>query len=110
MSDLISREALMKFPIRIDHYDKENGSLDFVLGIESVLEYAESLPAVDAVEVVHAKWVDRYGGNYANPLYECSECNEKALYKVEADALGNERIVQALTAGCPHCFARMDGE
>ena len=58
MKDLISREALMKYPIRIDHYDKENGSLDFVLGGESVLEYAESLPAVDAVEVVRCRDCD----------------------------------------------------
>lgn len=40
----IEQEALMEYPIRIDHYDKEHGNEDFVLGIESVLEYAENLP------------------------------------------------------------------
>lgn len=63
MSDLISRADLMQFPIRIDHYDKENGNEHFVLGIESVLEFAEYLPAIDAVEVVRCGvclyWQDR---------------------------------------------------
>lgn len=55
MPDLISREALKQFPIRRDHYDKENGNKDFISGVESVLEYAEQLPAVDAVPVVRCK-------------------------------------------------------
>lgn len=57
--EYIEREALMNFPIRIDHYDKEHGNEHFVLGIESVLEYAENLPAADVVEVVHAYWTGR---------------------------------------------------
>ena len=48
---LIDADALNKFPIRLDHYDKEHGSESFVFGIESVLEYAECLPTVDAVPV-----------------------------------------------------------
>ena len=51
MDRLISLDELNKFPIRLDHYDKEHGSEDFVLGIESVLEYAEYLPTVAAVPV-----------------------------------------------------------
>ena len=51
MARLIDADALNKFPIRLDHYDKEHGSEDFVLGIESVLEYAEYLPTVAAVPV-----------------------------------------------------------
>ena len=51
MDRLISLDELNKFPIRLDHYDKEHGSEDFVLGIESVLEYAECLPTVAAVPV-----------------------------------------------------------
>ena len=48
---LIDADELNKFPIRLDHYDKEHGSKDFVFGIESVLEYAEYLPTVSAVPV-----------------------------------------------------------
>ena len=51
MARLIDADELNKFPIRIDHYDKEHGSKDFVFGIESVLEYAEYLPTVSAVPV-----------------------------------------------------------
>ena len=51
MARLIDADALNKFPIRLDHYDKEHGSEDFVLGIESVLEYAEYLPTIAAVPV-----------------------------------------------------------
>ena len=48
---LIDADELNKFPIRLDHYDREHGSEDFVLGIESVLEYAEYLPTIAAVPV-----------------------------------------------------------
>ena len=51
MDRLISLDELNKFPIRLDRYDKEHGSEDFVFGIESVLEYAEYLPTVAAVPV-----------------------------------------------------------
>ena len=53
--ELIDKAELMKYPIRIDHYDKEHGNEDFVLGIESVLEFAEQLPTIDMVEVVRCK-------------------------------------------------------
>ena len=48
---LIDADELNKFPIRLDHYDKEHGRESFVFGIESVLEYAEYLPTVYAVPV-----------------------------------------------------------
>ena len=51
MARLIDADELNKFPIRLDHYDKEHGNEHFVYGIESVLEYAEYLPTVDAVPV-----------------------------------------------------------
>ena len=94
-NDLISREALMKFPIRIEHYDKENGNLDFVLGIECVLGYAESLPAVDAVEVVHAKWEDAGKNIHGQKLTRCSHCKGNSI---EGGLF------------CRNCSARMDGE
>lgn len=51
MAEYIKREAVKKYPIRLNHYDKKNGNLDFVLGIESVLEYVDDIPAADVVEV-----------------------------------------------------------
>lgn len=55
MAEYIDREELMKFPIRRDHYDRENGNEHFINGIETVLEYAENLAAADVAPVVH--WV-----------------------------------------------------
>ena len=53
---LIDADALERdFPIRIGHYDKEHGNIHFVFGIESVLEYVNEMPTIDAVEVVHCK-------------------------------------------------------
>ena len=100
MSDLISRADLMQFPIRIDHYDKENGNENFVLGIESVLEFAEYLPAVDAVEVVHAEWIttEIYSGMYRANLSEttCSACGKRPnIYMLKSEY-------------CPNCGAKMD--
>jgi hypothetical protein len=68
--DWIRLSDLMKFPIRIDHYDKEQGNEHFVYGVETVLEYAENLPRVEAEPVVHAHWElgDVIG------LCKCSAC------------------------------------
>ncbi len=41
---LIDLDRLREYPIRLNHYDRKNGDVNFVLGIESVLEYAENLP------------------------------------------------------------------
>lgn len=55
MPKLIDLDKLFEYPIRINRYDKENGNEDFVLGVESVLEYAENLPAVEAAPVVRCR-------------------------------------------------------
>ena len=55
MAEYIERGALMQFPIRRDHYDRKNGNKHFINGIETVLEYAEQLPTVDAVPVVRCQ-------------------------------------------------------
>lgn len=57
MTEYIERGALMQFPIRRDHYDRKNGNKHFINGIESVLEYAESLPTADVAQVVHGRWI-----------------------------------------------------
>ena len=60
MAEYIDREELMKFPIRRNHYDKEHGNEHFIYGIETVLEYAENLPAVNAVPVSELKKLRDY--------------------------------------------------
>ena len=50
MAKYIKLEDLMKFPIRLDHYDKEHGDVNFIYGIETVLEYAENLQTTDVAQ------------------------------------------------------------
>lgn len=51
MSRYIDLDELLKYPIRINNYDKEHGDVNFVYGIESVLEYAEYLPVYETLPV-----------------------------------------------------------
>ena len=52
---LIDGDKLQEFPIRANHCDKEHANTHFINGIESVMEYAEHLPTVDAEVVVRCK-------------------------------------------------------
>ena len=49
-------------------------------------------PTVDAVEVVHGRWVDILSWKYG---WKCSEC---------------DRMVESRENYCPNCGAKMDGE
>lgn len=71
-------------------------------------ELIKDAPTEDAKLVVHAKWIDIYGGKYANPRYWCSMCHGKALWSNVQDELLSWHEVQALTDYCPHCGAKMD--
>lgn len=84
MPKLIDLDKLLEYPIRINHYDKENGNEDFVLGVESVLEYAENLPAVDAVPVVHCKDCKWRGSENCAMFYRC-ECGEQHTWETDND-------------------------
>lgn len=52
---LIDADKLQAFPIRANRCDKEHANTHFINGIESVMEYAELLPTVDAAPVVWCK-------------------------------------------------------
>ena len=64
---LIDGDKLQEFPIRANHCDKEHANTHFINGIESVMEYAEQLPTVDAEVVVRCKGCKHYR-NYPNGL------------------------------------------
>ena len=96
-NDLISREAL-----REDFYELEiHGTMAVKAVLPIIEERIDNLPAVDAVEVVHAKW-EKFGIDYKHEasLYECSACG-KIVRKYWED----ERF-----ECCPYCGARMDGD
>ena len=70
------------------------GNHDYMTGYVSALSALEGfiagLPAVDAVPVVHAHWIDRDGKTW------CSECGAS-----------NKAYNPPF---CPHCGAKMDGD
>ena len=88
----ISLEKLLKYPIRINHYDCEHGNIHFVYGIESVIEYAENLPTIEVDENKVGHWIHKNGEMY------CSVCGEEALM----DEIYYE------SKYCPECGARME--
>ena len=98
MAEYINRESIMKFPIRKDHCDKEHANEHFINGIESVLEYAENLPAADVAPVVHGRWVRHTMIPY---FVDCSVC--KDVYVDE------EWLRDGKWGYCPNCGAKMDG-
>lgn len=94
MAEYIERGALMQFPIRRDHYDRKNGNKHFINGIESVLEYAENLPAADVSPVVHGRWNNMDGYKTRKV---CSECGW------DVPEYGK------FYSYCPNCGAKMGG-
>ena len=72
--------------------------IGFAVGLKPVLWKVDAQPTVDAVEVVHGKWVERRFicmDNEHQLGYRCSECN--LTFDVE-------------TNYCPNCGAKMDGD
>ena len=95
MAEYIDREAIMKFPIRKDHCDKEHANEHFINGIESVLEYVENLPSADVAPMRHGRWEIVIGSN-GKEYMVCTCC------RVSQDLTG-------VFTYCPNCGAKMDG-
>lgn len=55
MSDYISREAVLSYPLRRDMCDRKHANRKFMSGVESVMEYVEDMPAADVASVVHCR-------------------------------------------------------
>lgn len=101
----------MKKYVDIDLFAKNIASIGDLrtLSTKTIGEAINKTPVADVRENIHAKWIDKYGNKYDNHFYICSNCGGKALYDFEKDELGNDRVIQVLSQGCPHCFAIMDG-
>ena len=107
--EYVEREALRRFPIRLNHYDKEHGNEHFVLGIESVLEYAESLPAADVAPVRHGYWKEKHRESYLVSPMKYDENGEPILQEYsyyECSLCG--RTEKCKEPYC-NCGAKMDG-
>lgn len=73
MNEYISKEDVLRFPIRSNHYDKKNGNEHFIYGVESVMEYIENIPPADVVEVIRCKNCQHYIKEY----HRCSLHSEE---------------------------------
>lgn len=100
MSDYIEREAALAYPIRKDKCDRKHANKHFILGIESVIEFVEDLPAADVAPVRHGRWespIFADSDDELDPRVRCSEC-------------GGIEAAFARWKYCPNCGARMDKE
>lgn len=99
MADFINRKTLMKFPIRRDHCDKEHANEHFINGIETVMEYAENLPAADVEPVRHGRW-NRCFEDWRQQIEgdKCSLCG----FEYYGTGISRFRY-------CPKCGSKMDG-
>lgn len=86
---LIDADAL---PIRKAYIVDEAGfgATFYVVDVENI----DCAPTIDAVPVVHGRWI-----HDINNLYSCSECMERETMSPKK-----------LKPYCPNCGAKMDGE
>ena len=101
MKDLIPRAAAIE-AFNDERVDRNYGDVS----PESVIKIIESIPAVDAVLVVHGQWVKMTGmmpPEY-HGHYECSEC------KWHMKGLRNSWTREEELYYCPNCGAKMNKE
>lgn len=97
MDEYVKRAAIMEFPIRKDHCDKERANEHFIFGIESVLEYVQNLPAADVAPVVHGRWAHLGGDEW---------CRSACGFVVTTEGSWDTPTKKY----CEDCGARMDGD
>lgn len=103
MPRLIDADELMK-TIKAHHYLLKThlNSTDygmFTLGIQHAVD---EQPIVDAVRVVHGKWISKEDDFFSERTWACSACD---TWFVLEDGTPEENEYNH----CPHCGAKMDG-
>ena len=86
--ELIERAALKKVPMFNGKYDKEHANEHFIYGIESVMEYIEQMPTIDAVPVVRCRECKWFADNNGGEWFGCQMFN--AIRAVPEDAPGKD--------------------
>lgn len=82
--------------LRLDTHDQY--SLGLYHGAVTDKDLINEMPTVDAVPVVHGRWIDAYPDIEPNPMFMygiCSEC-------------GFEQGISKYLNYCPNCGAKMD--
>lgn len=99
VDDLISRAAAIA-ALDDKHVDRNYGDVS----PESVIQVIESIPAVDAMPMVHGRWIKMTGmmpPEY-HGHYECSECGW------HMKGLRNSWTREEELNYCPNCGAKME--
>ena len=104
-TDLISRADAVAYPLGFDHYDKENGSREFICGVESYREYIQHLPSVS----VESKATEN--------IYDCDLISRADIvYHKQLEPMGNGQYEEVEVAyksdidGIPSVSAERVGE
>ena len=84
--------------------------LDDVLEQAFIPFLAECLVKEGYRKASEGEWVDRYKGQFANPIYVCSVCGKGTLLTPHINELGQMEMVQAFSHFCPNCGAKMKYE
>lgn len=96
MDDLISRAAALN---AIDCWHINFNSMDGAKVQTDCWRTIKELPAVDAVPVVHAYWLDCSEGNDGTVCRKCSACKDMQIH-----------YYTYYPNYCSECGAKMDGE
>lgn len=93
-SDLIRRKALLDLYDGLELLEDADWDSVWNVPLEVVVQNIKDMPTVDAVEVRHGGWLERWDD------FICSEC------ACEFDGVANE--IDEFHY-CPNCGAKMDG-
>lgn len=94
------REVLLRY-LNAPHMRFRDRAL-MRIAVRACISYLDSQRPVDAVEVVHGRWIhtaiedDNWGGTFHS--WTCSNCDFSTSHNPNG------------TNYCPHCGAKMDGE
>lgn len=107
MTEYIERKALVHHLENcIDEVNNTNG---YTEDFKTCLRLVKNLPAADAAEVKHGKWIwDPNGMDWGLGTWQCSECACR-----NNNLPMNNRINPLVFSGskyCPNCGAKMDLE
>ena len=98
MGDLISRAAAIDTILNDERVELNYGDVS----LEGVIKVIESLPTVDAVPVVHARWRELKDG-----AEECTNCHGLCPHE---ENYNGDIILNFGCEYCPWCGAKMDRE
>lgn len=109
-SDLISKRDLIKFidktvvPELLLH-DNDSGA-GVMAGLSKALEETDVIPTIDAVPVVHARWINE---EIPGRVDTCGKPDRRARCSACQFNWGEMYSVENYFKHCPNCGVKMDG-